>query len=346
MACVWIEGFETHIGSTQMRRKYASGTGSFGSASGRVFGIAGQIQAATYVTPSFGTDNTMVIGFGFRFNAHSTAFNSGSQGLYFELGADEQFHIEQESGSGLGIRFHIYRGATLIDTTSYFDFGVWHYFELKATVRDGTDGAYEFRHNGVLDISGTGVNLADSGADGWDIFAWRYSTNGGTLMRFDDVYVNNGTGSSNNDFLGPQIVEGLLPTADGDDTEWTPSSGANWDNVNDAATSTDESGAGAYNGSDTNGQRDLYEFADLTQVTATINAVQLSVQLAMESAGTRTVKTKYKDPDTTLVDGDSHVVDSTVYDEFTQVFDENPNSAAAWDVADIDDGQFGIEVVS
>jgi hypothetical protein len=66
----------------------------------------------------------------------------------------------------------------------------------------------------------------------------------------------------------------------------------------------------------------------------------------MAAAGTRTVKTTYRDPDTTEADGDSHVVDSTTFDEFTEVFDDNPASAAAWDVADIDGGQFGIEVVS
>jgi len=66
----------------------------------------------------------------------------------------------------------------------------------------------------------------------------------------------------------------------------------------------------------------------------------------MAATGTRTVRTKYRDPDTTVVNGSSHVVDSTVFDEFTEVFDDNPNSAAAWDVSDIDDGQFGVEVVS
>jgi hypothetical protein len=91
---------------------------------------------------------------------------------------------------------------------------------------------------------------------------------------------------------------------------------------------------------------DLYDMEDLVQITGTIHAVQLGVQLGMAAAGTRTVKTKYRDPDTTVVDGASHVVDSTTYDEFTEVFDDNPNSAVAWDVADIDDGQFGIEVVS
>ena len=40
------------------------------------------------------------------------------------------------------------------------------------------------------------------------------------------------------------------------------------------------------------------------------------------------------------------MVDSQVHDEFHQVFDQNPNSAAAWDVADIDGGQYGVEVVS
>jgi hypothetical protein len=300
------------------------------------------------VTPAVGSGNTFVLGFGFRFAAHNAAVNSGNQGLYCELGVDEQFHLEMESSSGLGVRFHIKRGATTVATSSYFDFGVWHYIELSVTVRTSTNGAYELRHNGVLDISASGVNLADSGADGWNVFAFRYSSNLSSTLRYDDMYVLDGTGAKNNDFLGPSVVEGLLPNANGATVQWTNNgTGDNYTSVDDPANAVpDESGAGGTNGSDTNGQQDLYAFEDLTQITGTIHAVQLGVQLGMAAAGTRTVKTTYRDPDTTEADGDSHVVDSTTFDEFTEVFDDNPASAAAWDVADIDGGQFGIEVVS
>ena len=349
MTCVWIEGFETHYGTTQIARKYASSSGSMSNQSGRVFGRSGGVTSLVAVTPSIGGgDNTFIMGWGMQLTAHNNGLNSGNQGLYVETGVDEQFHVELESLFGTGFRLALYRGSTLINTTSYFDFGVWHYFELKVTVRDGTDGAYELRRNGVVEISDTGLNMADNATDGWDIFAFRYTTNTGGALRYDDMYLCNGAGSKNNDFLGPSIVEGILPNGAGASTDWTLGSGGsnNWDQVNDSAASTDENTAGGINHSDTNGDKDLYAFEDLTQITGTIHAIQVGTQLAMNAAGTRTVKTVYRDPDTTEADGASHVVDSTGYDEFTEVLEDNPASAAAWDVADIDDGQFGVEVVS
>ena len=36
---------------------------------------------------------------------------------------------------------------------------------------------------------------------------------------------SDGDGSANNDFIGPAFIEGLLPTSDGNSSDWTPSSG-------------------------------------------------------------------------------------------------------------------------
>lgn len=348
MTTVWIEGFESHLVAQQMDRKYASFAGSWASQPGRVFGTAGGPTSVVAVTPSFGTDNTITMGFGLRFNAHSTLVNSGAQGMYVELGADEQCHVELESNVSLGFRFGIYRGSTFIANSSYFSFGMWHYFEIQLTVRTGTNGAYEIRQNGVLDVSAGSVDLADTGGDGWDVYAWRYSSNLGSILRYDDCYFNNGAGSTNTGFLGPSVVEGLLPNANGATIQWTNNgTGDNYTSVDDIGTSNpDDTGAGGTNGSDTNAQEDLYAFEDLQQITGTIHAVQIGIQLAMAAAGTRTVRGKYRDPDTTVVNLDSHVVNATTFDEFTEVLDENPNSAAAWDIADVDDGQFGVEVVS
>lgn len=347
MACIWIEGFETHTATAQQARKYATLSGSFTAQAGRVFGNSGAPQSTIAITPPNASGNTFVLGFGCRVALHNPGLTASTSGMYCETGATEQFHLQFETNTSLGFRFLLKRGATTVATSSYYDFAVWHYFELKVTVRTGVNGGYELRRNGVLDISGSGVDLASSGGDGWDTFAFRYSANYTTTLRFDDVYVLDGTGAKNNDFLGPSIVEGILPNAAGASTAWSLGAGgtSNWDQVDDDP-NPDELTAGGINFSDTNGQKDLYGYADLTQITGTIHAVQLGTQFAMNATGTRTVKTKYRDPDTTEADGASHVVDSTSYDEFTEVFDNNPASAVAWDVTDIDDGQFGVEVVS
>lgn len=348
MSCKWIEGFETHTGSTQTARKYASATGSFSPQAGRVFGNSGGPLAAVAVTPSLGLDNTWVIGFGVRLNSHSAALNSGAQGIYMEKGTDEQYHLEILSTTGVGFQWRIMRGSTEVDISASYDFGVWHYFELKVTARTGSNGAYELRHNGVLDTSGTSLNMADEGTDGADIFAFRYTSNVSSVLLLDDIYVLDSSGSKNNDFLGPSIVEKVEMTATGDDNDFTNdtpgASSDNWDQVNDAASATDETTAGGTISSDTNGHLDLYNASDLTQITGTIHAVQIGIQAAMAAAGSRTLKPKFKG--TLEADGSNFLVDSTTYDEFVEVFDDNPETAAAWDVADIDGGQFGVEVVS
>ena len=348
MACVWIEGFESHIQQSQMSRKYGSFSGSWTPKSGRVFGAAGGAASVVAVTPPVGSGNTCVVGYGFTYPSHLSNPNLNTTGWYVESGPNEQVHVEHESTLGLGFRWSLQVGTTTIYTSPYYDFGVWHYFEWKFTVRTGTNGAWEFRHNGVAVNSGTSLDLANTGVDGWDTFAWRTVSNYSNSLIYDDFYLCDGTGSKNNDFLGPSVVEKVEVDTEGTTIEWTPDNGTdNSNNVDDVGTSApDDSGAGGFNYSDTNTNKDTFVMTDLTQITGTIHAVQLGVQLAMGAAGTRTVKTVYRDPDTTEADGDSHVVDSTTYDEFTQVFDDNPASAAAWDVTDIDGGEFGVEVVS
>jgi hypothetical protein len=281
-----------------------------------------------------------------RLSSQVSGLNSNAQGLYFEKGANEQCHIEIQSNAG-GFEFRLMRGATQVAITAEnFDYGVWHYFEFQLTI-DDTVGAYEIRQNEVNVLSGTGVNLADDTGSQADVFAWRFISNVSAQLFFDDLYLVDSTGASNNDFLGDSIVEGLLPNANGATVQWTNNgSGDNYTSVDDNATTTDELGAGGTNGSDTNGQKDLYAFEDLTQIQGNIHFVQLGTQLGMAATGSRTVKTVYRDPDTTEADGDSHVVDQTVFDEFPEVLDQNPASAAAWDVDDINNGQFGVEVVS
>ena len=339
MTLHWIEGFETHNNTAQLGYKYATQTGTYSSQTGRVFGNAVAPNNGALVSPTFSTSSEGVIGFGFYLQDHRSALNSSNQnGMHFELAGALQLIVSPESTSGSGVRFRVMRGSTILGTSAYFPFGAWVYVELKAECLT-TGGSYELRVDGAVEASGSGLDTADSGSDGWDSFSIRIGSMSSRIY-LDDIYVLDTSGTTNNDYLGAVVVEGLVPTAEGTAADWGSQGNTNNAlNVGDTSDST-------YNKSDTNGNQDLYVFEDLAEIDGTIYGVQLNSQLAMNAVGSRTVKTQYRDPDTTVVDLESHALTSTIIDGYAKVLEENPNSSTAWTVADIDDGEFGIEVVS
>lgn len=343
MVARWHEGFETHQVTTQWDRRYAIRTGSFAIQPGRVFGSSGSLQAPVFVTPSRGLADTWGLAFGVNFLAQAGALTA-LDGFYIEKASAEQVHLEFVKNAG-SFEVKIMRGATQLGiTTSAFVYGAWHHFELKVLVHTST-GTFELRHNEVNVLSGSGVNTANAGSNQADIFAIRFASTS-TNNRFDDIYLWDGTGSVVNNFVGDTVIEGVEVTGAGATTQWTPSAGSNFDNVNDlGSTSPDDAGAGGFNSSDTVAQRDLYAFSDLTQIDGAILSVQLDTQLAMASAGSRTVDTKYRDPNTTVVSIASKAVSSVTYASFDDVMSLNPQDGLAWDAADIDGGQFGVEIV-
>jgi hypothetical protein len=345
MALRWIEGWETHTGTAQLGRKYATQTGSIVVQSGRVFGNSAGVLSLVAVTPSFGLQDTLVLGIGVRLSSQQAGLNSNAQGFYFERGGLEQAHVEFVSNAG-SFEFAIKRaGTTIFTTSSAFAYGVWHYFEFKLTL-DTTTGAYEIRQNESTIASGSSVNLANTGSDQADGFAIRFTSNVSTSLFLDDIYVLDTTDSVNNDFKGDSVVEGILPNANGATIQWTNLGGSasNFQNVDDAAT-TPTDGTNANSG-DTLGEKDLYALGDLTQITGDVHGVQVGVQLALDTAGTRDVDVRFRDQTTSEAVIDTHTVASTTYDEFTTILDENPVTTNPWSISDIDNGQFGVEVAS
>jgi hypothetical protein len=339
MTLHWIEGFETHSTTAQLAYKYFTQTGTYSTKTGRVFGNSIAPNNGVLVTPTLSPSSEGVIGYGFYLNEHRSGLNStNQQGMHFELGGNGQLMLSPESTSGSGFRFRVMRGSTILATTAYFPFASWVFVEFKAECLT-SGGSYEVRVDGSVEVTGSGLDTADSGSDGWDSVAFRYGGNSSRLY-IDDIYVLDTTGTSNNDYLGAVVVEGLVPTAEGNSADWGSQGNVNNGlNVGDTSDST-------YNKSDTTGDQDLYVYEDLQEIDGTIYGIQLNSQLAMNEVGTRTVKTQYRDPDTTEVDIDTHALSSTLIDSHASILEENPASSTAWTVTDIDDGEFGIEVVS
>lgn len=114
------------------------------------------------------------------------------------------------------------RGGTVLATTAagVIAPNVWYYLELKATVHD-TAGAYDLRVNGQSVLAATGVNTrATANNSANEVLLCDGNGSSGYSIDFDDVYACDGTGVTQNDFLGDCRVQLLRPTAAGDATDF------------------------------------------------------------------------------------------------------------------------------
>lgn len=336
----WVDGAEMWGDATYMSRAYLTATAVSATTPGRVTpGLRHMLfsTGGTLKTPSLGADNTWTIGFGFKM----TSFNVAKVRVF--AGSAEQCRLELEDSSG-SPRWNLIRGSTTIATSSTFAYDQWVYFELKVDVL--TSGAtYELRRNEVNIMSGTGANLADTGASGADSFGFTAAT----AVRLDDIYIldsDNTDGAGNTTFRGDSVEFEAVVTGDGHEQDMAPSTGSSHvgvvDDLSTAASSSD------YLSSDTNGDEEYFQFEDLPSTgLGTIYCVKLSASVAMAGTGSRTFK--YRFYDSSLAENDvgptvalsgSQIVELPVYVAI------NPDTATAWTKVALDGGEFGIQVVS
>jgi hypothetical protein len=352
-----LEGFETKQNtSTKLDIAYLR-TGSVAFVGGRK-GTGSALSSLTCTLTSkdlvSADENTWIVGFAVQKPAITTIGASSTAGLQLRNAAGEQCSLVIiDAGSG-SYRMRLKRGSTTIDTTTgAFPWGgsrSWMYFQLKVTVRDGTDGVYELRsydylNNMTVEFSGSSVNLAEQAADGADRLKISWVTDTGGNITIDDVFAMDSTGAFNNDFMTePMLIMGSLPNGAGNQTDFTPDAGANYTNVDDAATT----------GSDTDkvisaivSDIDLYNYADFpfvhTSGTAVIG-VQVMSSAAMVASGSRTVRVRVRESAAEAF-GNNIVLNDLILDTYRQMFDQNPTGTpATWTKATVEAAEFGIEI--
>tara|TARA_R110002095_G_C4251957_1_gene240438 strand:+ start:31672 stop:32742 length:1071 start_codon:yes stop_codon:yes gene_type:complete len=344
MALLFMEGFEAHGGSqTVLDRKYADTFGWGSLQTGRLQGSAGTIANAFFArTRSFGAaTSTCIIGFGYQ--DATTGASSGNIEINIINGADDQLRLLIISVSTTTFRIDLMRGATVIAASADYSTLNWHYFELKAVI-DPTAGTYELRRNETVVFSGTGTNTADSASANWDAVHFANAVEG-TITgnpRMDDIYILDGTGTINNDFLGDSVIEGRLPTGDSvvaSMLDWTPSTGStHWDLLDDTSDTTLVS-------SGTAGDVDLLTFDSLSFITGTVHGVMTVVQAGLDSVGTRTIRNIARS-NAVNYNGASQVVETTDSASFYEIWETDPDTAVKWTISGVNAAEFGFELVT
>jgi len=239
---------------------------------------------------------------------------------------------------------NIYPGMGAVWTDIGIKANRWYYLEWHFLVQS-SGGAYELRVNGETVLEATGVDMAYRSWDGWSsikLFSHGYD------CVLDDLYVLNGSGSVNNDFLGDVRIVTKKP----DSTltsNWTP----HGESENHAAlvdvpieplTSRKWTETGYVEASVTDTD-DFYGFEDLSDEFAygTIHAIQLQTVSRVTNPQMMTLKM------ICLQTGGEDVVDTTklMWDDYgleTSLVETNPDTSNLWTHTDLNAAEFGVEV--
>lgn len=230
-------------------------------------------------------------------------------------------------------------GGTTVTTTWAASLGVSYYIELKVLLST-TVGTVEVR---VKDGSTTTTVLALTGMgtqNGALTAVWTGFRQTCSNVDVDDLYVCDGSGSFNNDFLGDSVVDRLILATDaasaGFNHGLTPSTGGDHGAMVDETTPN----AADYNSGDTPGLKDTYAFSNLF-ATGAVRGIQALAYGKKADQGARTLIPVVRHAGADYEGTAEAVRAASAYTR--QIFEVNPATGVAFTGGDINALELGFE---
>jgi hypothetical protein len=337
MALLFMDGFD-HYTTSDLFKKWNTGGAGTTVDSGQGRRSTGALRISN--TGSFWgigkavSSESYVIGFALRF----TDTNSGNAALWID---DSTGNTQCSIGLNGSNRLTLWRGygsTVLATSTAILSPNTWYYIEWKVTIADSiTADSCIVRINGVNEINlpaGTDVkNSSNAGGSTIRISGWTNNT------YYDDMYVCDLTGTTNNDFLGDCRIDTIFPDAEGTYLQGTPSTGTTHYTLVDETTpnTTD------YNSLANVNDRDSYGFANVASLASQqIYAVQVSAYTAKDDAGVISAAPFIRSGSVNL-DGPTSGL-STDYIYMRQIAETDPNTSSQWTQTAINSAEFGVVV--
>ena len=246
--------------------------------------------------------------------------------------------------SDLTLRFYV--GDVEIGTTAGVVLpDVFTRIETHYTV-DDTDGLFEVRVNGnsLFSWSGNTDPLA-TGHIRYLCLGKILSTSTNILFYYDDIAVNDTTGTVNNSWCGKGSILLLKPKGVGNYSQFAPSNNTydNWEMVDEVPHDGDET----YVFSDAADEIDTYEMEELVAdkgidpTELVVKAVQVCLTGRYEGVDAHLAPMLRSG--TTDHEGDVMTMTSSYYRLFDAMFDVNPFTSAAWTYEEVDALEAGIK---
>ncbi len=335
MALLFMDGFD-HIDDGYELTKWdsaiditcASGLGRTGGFGINLYG-GGKLKKYFSHNPT-----TLITGMACKFESFSTS----TPFLSFHANEVTQVSLYRYSDGSLVVK----RYTTVIGTSAVgvIPAQTWGYIEFKVLFSN-TVGTIDVKVDGVSVISETGLDTCYEGSE----YANRLTINTTYVIHdvyFDDLYVCDGAGTINNDFLGDVTISPLYPTSDGTYSDFTPSAGVDhYALVDDPQLSDDidhiESG--------TVGHKDTFGVTTFPG-SDVIHGVQINVATRNTDVGSLGISTLLISGITpTETDGSTHMISQTPSGT-TSVYEKEPIDDAVWTATTIGNAEFGVKVKS
>jgi hypothetical protein len=214
----------------------------------------------------------------------------------------------------------------------------WYYVEFKCSI-SGATMLLEARINEGVILSDTYTLTGSPTAPGMTSFTFT-GPGGGNHALFDDVYCTDG------EYLGDVHVYALFPRADGDLTQWVPSSaGAHYLMVKEHPAADDSTTIVSADSSSI-GNIDRYYLDLITGFTGTIKGTQACWLIEKSDAGDATVEGEYKSGGGTVIDTAAYHPSYTAWFYLLDPQRESIFTSADWTPTEINAMQLGIKRTS
>jgi hypothetical protein len=216
---------------------------------------------------------------------------------------------------------------------------VFFYLEVKVTISD-TGGRVKILVNGATVLDLIDINTLGTGA-GTGVGYVKYFN--GTLLAMpttvDDLYICDGNGIRNNDFLGDIRIDVCRPNDDGTYRDFVPDTGTvHYSRVNEAIADTTTSVASAIAGT-----KDSYQFSDVTLVGGFIKGLQIVNAALKDDSGPRSIANLTRSG---TAEVESAVMPlSTDRRLYSTIQETDPATGGSWTPAAVSAAEFGVTVV-
>jgi|Cruoilmetagenom7_1024161.scaffolds.fasta_scaffold00637_5 hypothetical protein len=341
MTLLWMEGFDRYDDGPDLQRMYSTGATSVNFPPG-VDGIGNCVDLPNNsadlwipVYPHADETTTITIGFHHFFVAdtsHDFLLVKGEQSV-------TELRLRYEAGGEIAID----RGSTEIDVTTSLGLSTdtWYWIEFQFKVHDST-GLYELKVDEVSVLSDSGVDTKQTTGVTTIGTIFIPAPIGQSDYWFDNMYILDDNGLTNNDFLGEITVETLFPTSDGvTHTDFTPASGlTNYEMVDDG--DLPDNGT-TYNASSTVNHIDQFGVNALeVSDEGTIYGVMPVFTAWVFAPGPRQMRPSIRRASTDY-EGDICYL-SPEYQCFGTVWETDPNTGSAWSRTNLEAAEYGYTI--
>lgn len=331
MSLIFIDGFD-HYATADIAKKWSATTGSptINASGGRRGGGCLSAAGTASVIRTVVAGASFVMGAAIDANVSSTPvlfglYDAGTVQCDLRVNIDGTLSVTR-SGAAL-------TGGTSTQTLT----AGYHYIEWKVTIADSIGAnTCKVRVDGIDWITVAAGQDLKSTANASANQVKVGSPSGGSSL-FDDFYLCDQGGSTNNDFLGDVRVDAVYPTSDGANSAWAPSTGTtHYTLVDEAAPNTTD-----YVESGTVAQKDTYGMGDISHTPASIFGAQVSIAALKDDAGVRLIKPVTRSGGTDYSGASQALSQSQVY--YLEVRETDPATSAAWTKTGFNAAEFGVE---